>query len=120
MEYWSKEGFDRYVTPSDEALVLQVAKHYFPRYDKEMRESFDESQGPPKQKEGPPSPPRSTATTLGKTVCDYREFFWLANQARKGAHHNSWTKWLQNQVSIKSASKMKQIDWSDLVSGGDV
>ena len=37
----------------------------------------------------------------------------LANQARKGPHHSSWTKWLQDQAWIKSAAaKLKPIDWS--------
>ena len=115
MEIWRKDCFDTYVTPSDEALVLQVAKHYFPRYDEQMQKSFEESQELPKPKHSTPSERSATATTLGKSICEYREFFWLANQARKGPHHSSWANWLQNQASIKRYAKMKPIDWSLLL-----
>ena len=93
---WGDADYDKIVNPSDEGLVLQYAKHYFPRHDAKEESSEEENDLEKKSgsKEG-------ENKTFARTIPDFDSLAKLAKDVRNCANHDHWRKRIKKEAKMQ-------------------
>ena len=93
---WEKVDYDKVVNPSDEGLVLQYAKHYFPRHDAKEESSEEENDFEKKS-----SSKEGENKTFARTIPDFNSLANLAKDVRNCANHEHRRKRIKEQAKMQ-------------------